>query len=178
MSNKPDITMFTNADDIDIASYKASDENKAVRGLRVTIRHAKRFEPSDWNGRKVNPPSVKGARIDEIIEKFQSMGTAISRQTLSDLYHNHVVQFVRTDKDGNETWDYAKMDARLADIKSEKVEAYPNREKVSWTRQTQGARVSKCERLALELKAKTPSEIMAIAGTADLYTQLKRAYKK
>ena len=176
MSNKPDISMFIAVDDTDILSYKGSEENMAIRGLRVLIRHAKRFEPSDWNGRKAD--SVCGARIDEIIEKFQSLGTAISRQTLSDLYHNHVKSFIRTDKDGNETWDYVKMDTRLADIKSEKVEAYPNREKVSWTRQTQGARLTKYERQALELKDKTPAEIMAIAGTADLYTQLKRAYKK
>ena len=175
MTKKPDTSMFTDADEKDILSYKASDENKAIRGLRVLVRHAKRFEPSDWNGRKAD--SVKGDRIDEIIEKFQSMGTAISRQTLSDLYHNHVKSFIRTDKDGNETWNYAKMDVRLADIKSAKVEAYPNREKVSWTRQTKGARVSKWSKLALELKGKSTEEILALNGVSDLFNELKRAFK-
>ena len=175
MGTTPNITMFTKADETDILSFKASDENKAVRGLRVLIRHAKRFEPSDWNGRKAN--SVAGDRINEIIEKFQSMGTAISRQTLSDLYHNHVKSFIRTDKDGNETWDYDKMDTRLADIKSEKTEAYPNREKVTWIKDAAGPRVSKWSKLALELKGKTDAEILALNGVSDLFNELKRAFK-
>ena len=176
MIKTPDITMFNDADEKDILSYKGSEENMAVRGLRVLIRHAQRFEPADWNGRKAD--SVNGDRLNEIIAKFQSMGTAISRPTLSGLYHDHMAQFIRTDKDGNETWNYEKMKARLADIKSNKVNAYPTREEVSFTRKSASGRVSKMTRMALDLKGKTAEQILAMDGSADLFNQLKRAFPK
>ena len=175
MDKSPSITMFTDADDKDILSYKSSDENKAVRALRVLIRHAKRFEPSDWNGRKEG--SVSGDRLNEIIAKFQSMGTAISRPSLSGYYHDHMAQFIRTDKDGNESWNYEKMEARLSDIKSNKVNAYPTREEVSFERKAAGPRVSKWSKAALELKDKTDAEILALVGISDLFNELKRAFK-
>ena len=70
------------------------------------------------------------------------------------------------------------MKARLDDIKSNKVNSYPTRDVVSFTRKASSGRVSKMTRMALDLSGKTAEQILAMDGSADLFNQLKRAFPK
>jgi len=142
----------------------------------IIVTYRPKFDDEDWYGHKGE--SISGTRANEVIALLRSKGGYISIKTVGKV-HKQVEKLVGG-KDEIEI-DMTGAKAMLKKINagdvliSHLINGVPPRNGAGAQR---GPSVSRCMKLALEMKGKTDAQILSMDGSADLYNQLKRAYSK
>jgi len=146
-----------------------------VFDIIVTFRP--KFDDEDWYGREAG--SICEARSTDVRTLLESKGGYIDVKSVSKV-HKQVEKLVggRTEVEVNMT----KAKAMLKKINSGEVKishlingAKPRN---GANAQQRSPSVPKLVKLALELKGKTPEQILSMNGSSDVFNELKRAFPK
>jgi len=170
------LTKFDESENACAARYVLGQRSAMVEVLKILSTYRLKFDDDDWYGRKAG--SICGARSDEVIALIRKHGGSITRETVSKVH-----------KEFNKTvggTDEVEIVVAQAKALLEKVNA--GDVKISHLingtvpKTGSGAQrspsVSRCMKLALDMKKKTDAQILGMDGSADLFNELKRAYSK
>ena len=144
--------------------------------FNILVAYRPKFDDEDWYGHKTG--SICTDRSKEIIALLRSKGGHIDIKSVGKV-HKQVEKLVGGKDEVEVDMTGAKAMAKKINagevLISHLINGVPPRNGASAQR---GPSVSRCMKLALEMKGKTDAQILGMDGSADLYNQLKRAYSK
>ena len=143
--------------------------------FNILVEYRPKFDDEDWYGHKAG--SICTDRSKEVIALLRSKGGHIDIKSVGKV-HKQVEKLVggkdeiEIDMTGAKTM-VKKINAGEVLI-SHLINGVPPRNGASAQR---GPSVSRCMKLALDMKGKTDAQILSMNGASDLYNELKRAFK-
>ena len=176
MAMKVSLKMFGDREHACAVRFASKQMGSMAEVFDIIVTYRPKFDDEDWYGHKGE--SISGTRANEVIALLRSKGGYISIKTVGKV-HKQVEKLVGG-KDEIEI-DMTGAKAMLKKINagdvliSHLINGVPPRNGASAQR---GPSVSRCMKLALEMKDKTPEQILSMNGASDLFNQLKRAFPK
>jgi len=177
MAMKVSLKMFGDREHACAVRFASKQMGSMAEVFDIIVTYRPKFDDEDWYGHKGE--SISGTRAKEVIALLRSKGGYISIKTVGKV-HKQVEKLVGG-KDEIEI-DMTGAKAMLKKINagdvliSHLINGVPPKNASAGAQR--GPSVSRCMKLALEMKGKTDAQILSMDGSADLYNQLKRAYSK
>jgi len=154
--------------------YVIGQRSAMVEVLNLMSTYRLKFDDENWYGRKDG--SICGARSDEVIALIRKKGGSITRETVSKVHKEFNKTVGGTDEVEISTTETKALLKKVnaGDVKISHL--------INGTVPKTGAQrspsVPKLVKLALELKGKTPEQILSMNGSSDVFNELKRAFPK
>jgi hypothetical protein len=170
------LKMFDESEHACAERYVLSQRCAMVEVLNILSTYRLKFDDEDWYGRKDG--SICGARSDEVIALIRKKGGSITRETVSKVHKEFNKTVGGTDEiEVNQPLTKALLKkVNTGEVKiSHLINGTVPKNGSSAQRSTS---VSRCMKLALDMKKKTDAQILGMDGSADLFNELKRAYSK
>ena len=177
MAMKVSLKMFGDREHACAVRFASKQMGSMAEVFDIIVTYRPKFDDEDWYGHKTG--SICTDRSKEIIALLRSKGGHIDIKSVGKV-HKQVEKLVGG-KDEVEV-DMTGAKAMLKKINagdvliSHLINGVPPKNASAGAQR--GPSVSRCMKLALEMKGKTDAQILGMDGSADLYNQLKRAYSK
>jgi len=166
------LKMFDESEHACAERYVIGQRSAMVEVLNMLSTYRLKFSDEDWYGRKDG--SICGSRSDEVISLIRKKGGSITRETVSKVHKEFNKTVGGTDEVQVCT---TKTTALLKKVNSGDMKISDLINGTVPKTGTRGPSVSRCMKLALDMKGKTDAQILSMNGASDLFNELKRAFK-
>ena len=176
MAMKVSLKMFGDHEHACAVRFASKQMGSMAEVFDIIVTYRPKFDDEDWYGHKTG--SIHTDRSKEVIALLRSKGGHIDIKSVGKV-HKQVEKLVGGKEEVEVDMTGAKTmvkKIKAGDVLiSHLINGVPPRNGASAQR---GPSVSRCMKLALEMKGKTPEQILSMNGASDLFNQLKRAFPK